>query len=62
MSIFTGQNKQQLQTMINRAKMYDTNRPSEVNKDGVVSNSKDSYNSLNRKAQGSVNTTETKKN
>lgn len=62
MDLFSSKNKQANQTRNNIAKMYDSSRPSEVNKDGVVSNSKDSYNSLNRKSQGSVTTNESKKN
>jgi hypothetical protein len=62
MDIFKGRNQQAIQTAINRAKMYNPSRPSEVNKDGVVSNNPLAYNSINKKSQGSVNTTESKKN
>lgn len=36
MDLFKSKDTQALQTSLNRAKMYNTNRPSEVNTDGVV--------------------------
>lgn len=65
MDLFKGKSQQALITERNRAAMYDSNRASEVNRDGVISKSKDSYNSLNKKNQwdtkGSVKAAEPKK-
>jgi arsenate reductase-like glutaredoxin family protein len=51
MDLFRSKNNQALITSMNRARMYDTSRKSEVNTDGVISKSKDAYNSLNKKNQ-----------
>jgi arsenate reductase-like glutaredoxin family protein len=64
MDLFKSKSSQALQTAMNRARMYDQSRKSEVNTDGVISKSEDSYNSLNKKNQwgtkGSVKQTEVK--
>jgi len=62
MSVFQdNRNKQAAQTLKNRSKMYDQSRPSEVNGDGVKSNSKDAYNFLGKKSQLPPTKTEAKK-
>lgn len=48
MNLFGGKNNQAKRTSDNLASMYSDNRPSEVNGDGTISKSEDSYNSLHR--------------
>lgn len=43
MDLFKGKTSQALQTAINRARMYDSSRPSEVNTDGTIKKGGDKF-------------------